>query len=337
MIVFVMYKQNTEKLSIEQIGDQGLSSTGKSSSTEIGLVFNIQKFSLHDGPGIRDIVFFKGCPLSCQWCSNPESQSVSKELMFNRRKCLGSVECGLCLIECPKRAIQTNPDTTISINWDLCDHCGLCSKSCPSGAMEVTGKDMSVHEILEKVEEDGGFHFRSGGGITISGGEPLLQADFVSSLLKTCKERLIQTAVETTGYGSWKRLKKTIEFADLVLYDIKCINQEKHRVLTGVANDIIVENLQRLSDSYPHKTIIVRTPVIPDFNDNEKDITEIVEFLNGLQSIDSYELLPFHRLGIPKYHQLGKICQYRDIKPPETATMDRLNRIAAGFRSCYNK
>ncbi len=308
-----------------------------------GLVFNIQKFSLNDGPGIRDMVFLKGCPLRCRWCSNPESQRLDPEILFRPDKCIGTDVCGLCVSACPDGAFhkgmstvnnedkKESPDnrqkpSPVTMDWSRCTHCGECTKDCPGDALEYVGHEMSVDDVVAVVEKDGGFHVRSGGGVTVSGGEPLMQADFVGALLETCKDRLINTAVETTGHGSWEQLKKTVEHANQVFYDIKCADPELHNAYTGIPNTTILKNLHRLSDEMPNLKIIVRTPVIPRFNDTEKAIFDIRKIIEPISSVKAYQLLPFHRLGIAKYEYQGKACEYMDIQPPGDDKMTQLKK-----------
>ncbi|HCX87391.1 MAG TPA: glycyl-radical enzyme activating protein [Gammaproteobacteria bacterium] len=292
-----------------------------------GWVFSIQRFSLHDGPGIRNIVFLKGCPLACVWCSNPESRLKSPQVLLKEELCLGFDVCGLCTDSCPEGALKANGKGKARIDWPLCNHCGACAVACPVTALEMAGRKMMVREVVDDVEKDGGFHFRSGGGITVSGGEPIMQADFVSCLLSSCKERLIDTAVETAGYGSWKNLSKTVRNADLVFYDIKSLDPTKHKLFVGFSNDLILKNLIHLATHFPDKPVIVRTPVISGFNDTDDDILEILEFLKQVKTVKDYQLLPYHKFGITKYQYIGKQYPNPDLQVPDSSRMNQLKAL----------
>ncbi len=278
-----------------------------------GIIFNIQRYSVHDGPGIRSIVFLKGCPLTCQWCANPESQHRQPELAYNDYKCIGTSECQYCLTICPAGAIQKNQDK-IRIDRKLCTNCDLCADSCPSKALNMYGKSMSVNEVLDTVEQDSIFYSRSGGGMTLSGGEPLLQADFATELLKEAKRRRINTTIETCGYADWEKVEQVCQYVDNILFDIKSMDSSKHKEFTGVPNEKILDNFQRLCNRFPNTPITVRTPVIPGFNDTEQDIVAILNFIKGIPQV-RYELLGYHRLGEPKYIYLGKDYLLSGVKP----------------------
>jgi len=293
-----------------------------------GLVFNIQKFSLHDGSGIRTLVFLKGCPLKCEWCANPEGQSYSPEIACIPDKCIGTAECDMCRRVCPEQAIQPGRDGKIEIDRRSCTNCGKCADACPSKAIELFGEYMSVEEIIRVVEEDGVFYARSGGGLTLSGGEPLSQAAFVVRLLQSAQGRGIDTAIETTGYCAWKDLESACRHVNQIFYDIKSLDAEKHRSHTGVDNRLILENFQRLCDSFPETSIIVRTPVVPGFNDSERDIKAIVDFIGEAPGSIQHELLAYHRFGEPKYLQLGKKYPLHSLEPPHEERMTALREIS---------
>ncbi|MEW6663243.1 MAG: glycyl-radical enzyme activating protein [Bacillota bacterium] len=295
---------------------------------DVGCVFNIQQFSVHDGPGIRTIVFLKGCPLKCRWCSNPESQFSQPELAYNENKCIATHECGLCLQACSKGAIkEAESRNKVRVNRKLCINCGECAKVCPAKALEILGKYMNVKEVLKIIQEDTVFYARSGGGLTLSGGEPLLQAEFACELLKEAKSSGMDTAIETCGYTEWHNLEKVCGYLDTVFYDIKCIDSEKHKRFTGVSNDKILFNLKKLSRCFPRMPVIIRTPVITGFNDTEEDISAIIDFVKGVPNA-KYELLPYHRFGEIKYHYLGREYPLEGARPPKDEQMKILRNIA---------
>jgi pyruvate formate lyase activating enzyme len=298
-----------------------------------GRIFDIQKFSLHDGTGIRTLVFLKGCPLACVWCSNPEGQAYAAELVYTRDRCLGTSECDRCMQACMACAIGQDADGKVNINRQLCDNCGTCAYVCPSEALEVSGDLVSVDHVMRVVEEDSGFYVRSGGGLTLSGGEPLSQADFVRKLLATARSRGVDTVIETSGMCRWETLAEIAPLVDQIFYDIKCIDAEKHQRTTGVPNAGILENFRRLRRSFPEIPVIVRTPVVPGVNDSEEEIGAIVEFVNAAGGAAGYELLPYHRFGEAKYGKVGKIYPLKDVDPPSEERMTCLKRIAARVSS----
>lgn len=272
---------------------------------QYGCIFNIQRYSLHDGPGIRTLVFLKGCPLRCSWCSNPESQYSHRELAYNSQKCIGIESCGRCMRACPQEAIEPVEENKIRIDRKKCQECFTCSEACPTKAFSVFGVKMSVDEVLNVVEEDSLFYARSGGGITISGGEPLMQGEFSYALLSEAKKRRIKTAMETCGFADWEKLAQACSVLDHILYDIKCIDPDKHEKFTGVRNNVILDNFNKVCDHFPDLPKLVRTPLIAGFNDTEADVRKIVGFIKGKPNV-GYELLPGHHLGKPKYEYLGR-------------------------------
>lgn len=280
-----------------------------------GYVFNIQKYSLHDGPGIRTVVFLKGCQLRCRWCSNPESQLLQPEISYSKEKCIHCLEC---IDKCDKKAIniikQKDIDNNkIMIDRNKCNNCGECVKICPSKALTIYGELTSYKEVVDIVEKDIDFYSKSQGGLTISGGEPLSQPEFTKSILKEAKARRIHTAIETCGYGKWSDLKEVAMLLDYIIFDIKSMNNEKHKEYTGASNKLILDNFSSLCKEFPNLKKLVRTPVIPGFNDSIKDIQEIREFIKEKPNI-KYELLPYHRLGKVKYENLGREYLMKDAK-----------------------
>lgn len=285
-----------------------------------GWIFNIQRYSLHDGPGIRTIVFLKGCPLECIWCSNPESQNHKPELAYNSAKCIGVKDCGLCLGACPQKAIAHEKKSgKISLDRFKCKECFACADNCPAKALDIFGQLQSVSDIMKVVEEDSMFYARSGGGVTLSGGEPLSQGDFALEILKESKLRRINTAIETCGLAAWPALESCCRFLDSILFDIKCIDNEKHKKFTGRGNELILENFLKMCDSFPNLPKLVRTPVIPGFNDTHEDIGDIIRFIKDRPNV-TYEVLPYHRMGQAKYEFLGKNYLLSGVKPKEEKT-----------------
>ena len=295
---------------------------------DTGLVFNIQKFSLHDGAGIRTLVFLKGCPLKCAWCANPEGQSHRPELAFNTDMCIGVAECGLCLEACGPQAVSSTTDGKIAIDRGLCSDCGDCAEACPSKALKLFGDRMSVGEALKVVEEDSAFYARSGGGLTLSGGEPLAQADFAIHLLEAARARGIDTAIETTGYCAWDTLEAACGAANRIFYDVKSLDSEKHKRETGVDNKLILENLERLRERFSGLSITARTPIVPGFNDSPEDIEAISRYLRSLPGDIEHELLPYHGFGESKYGQLGIRYPMKNLEPPSEQRMVALRGVS---------
>ena len=281
-----------------------------------GIVFNIQKYSVHDGPGIRTIVFTKGCPLSCRWCSNPESQLLKPQMAFNATRCIGTDKCHYCMPACPYQAITTEGN---SLNID-CTHCNecetlACSKACPAGSIITYGQTRTVEDVLNAVAQDAIFYTRSGGGMTISGGEPLFQKEFAIALLREARRRRIKTAIETCGCYEWERLEEAAPYLNYVLYDVKHTDTEKHKWATGVGNELILSNLKKLLETFPELPVQVRTPVIPGFNDDEETARSIGKLLKGYSNV-TYEALPYHRLGTQKYAFLGREYPMGEVSLP---------------------
>lgn len=263
-----------------------------------GMIFDIQRFSIHDGPGIRTIVFLKGCPLSCRWCSNPESQSYKPVIMYQQRDCM---HCERCSKICKLNAIR--PQSMEFINRETCSGCGECAHACPSGALVLKGKHMTVEQILIELKKDATYYRRSGGGITLSGGEPLAQSRFAAELLKACKAQGWHTAVETTACGDETAIRMVMEHADLALTDIKHMDSQIHKQNTRLPNEPIRKGIQLIAKIT--KTI-VRVPVIPGFNSSENEILAIAQFTAALHQVDTIHLLPYHTYGENKYQLLGR-------------------------------
>jgi pyruvate formate lyase activating enzyme len=283
------------------------------------LVFNIQKYSVHDGPGIRSVVFLKGCPLRCAWCSNPESQEPGVEIAYNAGRCLGLSACMRCVEVCTCGAISLDGDERLAIARDRCGGCAHpCVQVCPSRALIPYGERRTVDEIVRIVEQDSQFYSRSGGGMTLSGGEPFYQAACALALLGEAKRRHINTAAETSGHVRWEVLDAACRLLDTLLFDIKHADPQQHMLGTGVSNSLILENFYKVMDYYPNLSVQVRTPVIPGFNDTETAINAILDILECYPQVD-YQLLPYHRLGTQKYHFLGRTpAMGEDVKLDDT-------------------
>lgn len=263
-----------------------------------GRIFNIQRFSTSDGPGIRTTVFFKGCPLSCVWCHNPESHNSKNEIFYDARKCIG---CTFCEKAC-KNSCHVFSDGHIYLR-DNCEKCGECASLCPSKAIEVCGSNKSVDEVIDMVMRDVPFYEQSGGGVTLSGGEPLMQLDFATEILKKAKEKGLSTAIETSGYCQ-KSLCEIAKYVDLWLFDIKLLDENEHKTYTGVSNEKILENLKFL-DNIGAK-IILRCPIIPDVNLKKEHFESLANLAKSLKNVIAIHLEPYHPLGISKSALLGK-------------------------------
>lgn len=291
-----------------------------------GIVFDIKKFSIHDGPGIRTTVFLKGCPLACWWCHNPESQSIGVEIMLQERRC---IRCGACVGECPNGAIV---ETEVGVHTDLavCTRCGECVPSCQAEARQLVGREMTVREVLAEVKQDTLFYDQSGGGVTISGGEPLFQRRFLTALLKSCREEELHTALDTCGFASWEVVDAVRPYVDTFLYDLKLIDDEQHKMYTGVSNQLILGNLKALVMN--DQQVIVRIPLIPGITDTEHNLRPIAEHLAAFPKKVEINLLPYHDSARGKYERLGHLY-----KLPEPSTTDSGSHTEMlGIFSPYN-
>lgn len=282
-----------------------------------GIVYNIQRYCIHDGPGIRTTVFLKGCPLECVWCHNPEGLSQKKEILFNPQRC---AYCKMCIKICPHKAIATDKGKP-QIKRTLCKTCGKCISICPSYALELKGRTMASEDIVKEITKDSVFYEQSGGGVTFSGGEPLYQGEFLAELLKLCKKKGLHTAVDTSGYSKWEVFESIIPFTDLFLYDLKFSGSQKHKKYTGVPNKSILENLKNLAKTKAE--IIVRIPVIPGINDDSKNITETGNILSKLK-IKNFDILTYHETASDKYTALGKNYKLKNTKKPNSQTIEKI-------------
>jgi pyruvate formate lyase activating enzyme len=275
-----------------------------------GVVFDLQRYSLEDGPGLRLLIFFKGCPLRCLWCSNPESQEKHPDIFFDSARCH---KCGRCAEVCPSGALSLDADTGIGRDIRRCRLCGDCLTSCPYRARRWVGKRVSVDDLVREVRREAPFFRRSNGGVTLGGGEPLLQGVFAIELLRALRSEGVHTAVETCGFGEWESISRMAEYTDLFLYDLKQLDSGKHERLTGKDNRPILENLQWLAKN--HENIIIRYPLIPGCNDSDGDIFALILYLKGIRSLRKVELLPYHRYGEMKYRMLGRSYELEGRKP----------------------
>ncbi len=284
-----------------------------------GTVFNIQSYSLHDGPGIRTIVFLKGCPLRCIWCSNPESQDIRPQMYFDNSKCINNMGCGLCSGVCEYGAVFNG-----KINFEKCTNCGKCAEACPSNAIGIYGETMTAQQVADRIEQESAFYRHGGGGLTLSGGEPFMQGEFALEILREAKRRRINTAAETCGCCDTKILRQAAGLLDYIMYDVKLIDEKKHIRYIGFSNKRILANLEVLFEEFPDLHKHIRTPVIPTVNDNENEIRAIKDFLKGRDNY-TYELLPYHRFGQGKYEFIGR--KYPDL--PERLDDDLFERLKA--------
>jgi len=283
-----------------------------------GNIFNIQRFTVHDGPGIRTEIFMKGCVLRCKWCSNPESFAVHSELGVYPSKCVGEKVCGACVKACPqsdRSALNFSEDKIVSINRAVCDNCMLCYDACPSDALKIWGVEMEVEEVMRVVLADRNFYTRSGGGVTLSGGESMLQAEFAAAILKRCVEEGIHTCVESAFHVPPKNLDLVQPYTDMFITDIKHMDSKVHEEFTGVGNELIHKNIIRMAAS--GKPLLLRLPIIPDVNDQEEHIDKVSDFImdNVKGLVAQVQFLRFRRLGEEKYKSLGLKYRMEEINP----------------------
>lgn len=289
-----------------------------------GMVFDLKRFAVHDGPGIRTTIFLKGCSLRCAWCHSPESQSSLPELIYLAARCKG---CGACARACPLGLLDAGP---ASLRRDLCTLCGNCAAECFTGALSIVGRLTKVDDLVAVAARDTALYQASGGGVTISGGEPALQPEFTAALVAALKARGLHVAIETAGNVTWDSLWTTCRNADLVFFDFKHPTSEQHRRWTGDGNELILANLRSIAAESAIGTmrLVVRMPLVPGVNDGPGDLAAMADLLSGIRGIQAVEILPYHNLGAPKYAAVGRVCALGDIQCP---TAEQLARAARWF------
>jgi len=288
-------------------------------------VFDIQRYSIQDGPGIRTTVFLKGCPLRCLWCDNPESQNPFPELLYFKSLC---IKCHHCVASCPNGAITTNSNGELQIDRGLCRACGSCVSACLREARAISGKLMTVEEVLQIIEKDSLFYRNSCGGATFSGGEPTYQPRFLLEALKSCQEHGFHTAVETCSYVEWEVFEGILEYVDLVLADIKHMDPVRHKQLTGVDNQLILQNIRRIVQK--RVPLVLRMPLIPGINDSEENVNASGRFAvdSGIARVD---ILPYHRFGLKKYEAIGKMYKLKDPEPLKPEQIEAIKMLLESY------
>jgi pyruvate formate lyase activating enzyme len=287
-----------------------------------GVISSMQRFAIHDGPGIRTLVYMKGCPLTCLWCSTPQTQKTAPEILHIELHCKKS---GCCVEVCPAQAITLSEEEGVKIDRELCGSSGECVEACPNRALELVGNYVTPEELFREVDKDSPFYRRSNGGVTVGGGEPTMQHEFVAEFLKKCKQHYIHTAIETCGYVRGEHLEKLLQHLDLVYFDIKHMDDVVHKELTGVSNELILENARRACAVRP---MIVRIPTVPGLNDSDDNILATARFAAELgEDLKRIELLPYHKYGTQTYGRLGREYELSDVEPPADGRMERLKDV----------
>ena len=289
---------------------------------EYANIINIARFCIDDGPGIRTTVFLKGCPLRCAWCHNPESQAEYPEILWDADRC---THCGICAARC-KSGAHSIRDGRHHFDPALCQHCGACAEQCPAGALELAGRRVSTDEVLAEVQKDAVFYNASGGGVTVSGGEPLAQPAFTAELLRLCREARIHTAIETSGFASEDAWKQVLPFCDLVLFDIKETDEERHAGYTGAPLAPILRNLRHVDEA--GVPILLRAPIIPGWNDREKHLAALRELKNSLRSCKGLQIMPYHSMGTHKYEKLQRAYRCLEVPEPAADVIERWRSLA---------
>lgn len=287
-----------------------------------GIIFDIKHFAVHDGPGIRTTVFFKGCPMECWWCHNPEGLSTEEEVFYYEAKCMG---CHRCIDICSASAIDKNNDG-IGIIRENCNTCGECVEECPTGALQIAGNRVTVDEVMDEIKKSIIYFNKSGGGVTFSGGEPLMQPDFLRGLIIECRDRGIHIALDTSGYAPREIFDSMVDDIDIFLYDLKLISDSRHKKYTAVSNKVILENLGRLSEKDRGRDVFIRFPVVPNITDGDRELDEIIEFISSLKDINKVNLLPFHNVR-EKYERLGRKYRIKNVKSPDRERVKHIKEL----------
>lgn len=297
-------------------------------ASPVGLVFDIKRYSIHDGPGIRTTFFLKGCPLSCWWCHNPEGMSPGPVLFIRRNRC---IRCGRCIRACAFSALSL-PEEGVSRDPEKCTMCLECVRVCPTMAIDIAGKPMTVDELMAEAEKDVPFYDESGGGVTFSGGEPLLQADFLLACLEACRRAEIRTAVDTSGYAEEDVILKAAELTDLFLFDVKTMDPAVHRNCTGVGNERILSNLRKADERFRvlgRGSISIRIPLLPGINDSQPNLEAVADLAASLHCLSGVAILPYHSIASGKYRDLGMPWRMPDTVPPSDEETQRAVEIFA--------
>jgi len=290
------------------------------------LVLSITRMTIHNGPGIRTLILFKGCPLRCLWCSTPEAQKDEAEIALSPDRC---IHCEQCVPVCPTNAIDLTGGT-MSVNRDMCNNCGKCAQVCYTEAIRLLGQEMTIEELLTEVNRDAIVYKHSRGGVTISGGEPLLNAEFTQELLRAFKEENVSVGVDTCGHVPWTKIEKLLPYIDFFLWDIKHMNDEEHRKFTGVSNKLILSNARSVSER--NVPLHIRVPVIPGHNDSEENIRATCEFARDLSSLVNVDLLPLHHLGKARYNSLNLAYPIADIPLMPDHVLHNIKRLVESYQ-----